>query len=192
MGIKTGTPQRREHPKRAFEGSGCHSRVSMKRVCAIHSDRPALAERGANAYCARCLEAQEAALRHVPARPVPRECFVTRVGPDLWRPLDDAGAHFVAHELGLRAPGPRACLAGHPGSLPELMRALRRLRAGEGVRPRDVFVSLDRRRCGVVVAVSDTVSGQLAIPIRGVAPGNPRPRIDDFYRDFYGGGEFYR
>jgi hypothetical protein len=164
----------------------------MKRACAIHAERPAGAERGEHAYCARCIEAQDAALRHVPARLVERECFLTRVGTDRWLPLEDAGAHYVAHELRLRVPGARTCLAGHPSRVSDLLRALRPLAAGEGVRPRDVFVSLDRRRCGVVTRVREAGEGGVAIAIRGVGAGDLRPRDRDFYRDFHGAGEFYR
>ena len=125
-------------------------------------------------------------------RALPSECFASPVGGDAWRALaSGAPAHWLAHELGVRAPiGRPACAAGFAIERRDLVG--RRRPIASAPRRGDLWVDLDDEGCGVVAGVSADSSRGLSIAIRHLHPLPARAALGDFYLQMNGRGSFFR
>jgi hypothetical protein len=161
--------------------------------CANHPDRPAVERLGFQSYCAACRDALAAVTRSPALRALPRECFASYGGAERWLPLArGAPAHWLAHELGVRAQLGRAgCAAGHSLDRADLLAGRREVR-GEPPRRGDLWVDLDAEGCGLVVAVQHAETRGFAISIRHLEPVSARDRVADFYAQLTARGRFFR
>lgn len=161
--------------------------------CAHHPERPAVEALGARAYCAGCRDARALATRGLELHARPSECFATYAGADRWHALARGGpAHWLAHELGVRAALARpACAAGFAIERADVLAGKSELR-GEPPRRADLWVDLDAEGCGVVVRVERHETRGFSISIRHLRPLSARESIDDFYLQLGGRGAFFR
>ena len=122
---------------------------------------------------------------------LPSECFATPAGEG-WRPLTTgAAAHWLAHELGVRAPhGRPACAAGFALERDDLIGSRQPVRGPP--RAGDLWLDLDPERCGVVASVRPDPDRGFAIAIRHLHPLPARPATGDFYLQFAARGQFFR
>ncbi len=162
-------------------------------VCLLHGDRPAAGAIGACAYCASCLEAIEVAVRGLPLGLAPRECCAAALPGGGWRALASwAGAHWLAHELGVRSlPAQARCAAGFAVRRADLLLGRREL-VRELPRHRDLWIDLDDQGCGLVESARRSESSEVEIAIRALIDPARGAATCDFYRDLSGRGRFFR
>jgi hypothetical protein len=84
-----------------------------------------------------------------------------------------------------------ACAAGFALELSDLL-ATRRELERTLPQPRDLWVDLDGRDCGLVTEVRRGEGAELALSVRGLLAAGGRLETVDFYRDLHGRGRFFR
>jgi len=161
--------------------------------CAHHPEREGAETLGARAYCASCRDARALATRGLELRAQPSACFATYAGDELWLALPrGAPAHWLAHELDVRAPVARpACAAGYAIERSDVLGGRREVR-GEPPRRSDLWVDIDAEGCGVVVRAQPDETRGFSISIRHLRPSPARESSDDFYLQLGGRGRFFR
>jgi hypothetical protein len=161
--------------------------------CVHHPGRESIEAVGPLRYCESCRDARQRTTRGAEIRAHPAGCFARFVGGERWVALESGGpAHWLAHELGVRAPSGRTrCAAGFAVHARDLL-ATRHTVSGGPPRPGDLWVDLDERDCGVVAAVAADPERGLAITIRHLGSAPARVCIEDFYFQLHGRGRFFR
>jgi hypothetical protein len=161
--------------------------------CAHHPDRPAAETLGARAYCASCRDARGLATRGLELRARPADCFASYAGGDRWLAFPRGeSAHWLAHELGVRAPpGRRGCAAGFAIERADVLAGRRELR-GEPPRAADLWVDLDAEGCGIVMRVEPHETRGFSISVRYLQALAAREMHADFYLQLGARGRFFR
>lgn len=162
------------------------------KACANHPDRAPVEEFGELSLCDACRRGRLEAVATAHAVGAHAQCAVERSADGRWLPLRErAPAHWVAHELRIKAPaGAQRCAFGHPLELDEILRLRRPVSPPTPLATGDLWVDLDGRNCGLVVGV-DRNHG-LRVMIRHLEIEAGQVAMSDFYETFEGRGEFWR
>jgi hypothetical protein len=161
--------------------------------CAIHRERPAVETLGARSYCAECRDARLGATQRLELRAIPSDCFASHLGAGRWLAFQrGAPAHWLAHQLGVRArPERPACAAGFAVERADLLAGRSRV-SGEPPRAGDLWVDLDAEGCGLVCRSQRDETRGFAISIRHLCATPARELHSDFYLDLAARGTFFR
>ncbi len=163
-----------------------------RNACANHPGRSCVEQFGKLALCEECRRGRLEATRGPHAAAAHAACAVWRAADGRWTPLRErAPAHWLAHELRIKAPaGAASCAFGHPLEVEDLLLQRRRVVAPTPLATGDLWVDLDGRGCGVVVGV-DRRDG-LRVLIRHLDARRGNVSVSEFYEVFEGRGGFHR
>jgi hypothetical protein len=164
--------------------------------CSLHPGRDSVTAFFGKYYCLACRNGIAAARGRVDRHVEPKDCFIWYVSNDNWQPITGTGcAHWVAHQLNVRAGGAGACcLAGFTYRVPVLVRSRTPIASSSQVRVNDIWTSPSLDHTGLVVRVVPPAKadGAPEITIRHDSSRQGRVAENDFATYFHGNGNFYR
>jgi hypothetical protein len=163
--------------------------------CFLHPGREATVLVSGKDYCAQCEAGQREARANIDNGIRPKDCFVWHIGGDRWERIRGTGcAHFVAHEKNIRALGGVAhCLEGLLIRVPDLLPGKTEIREFGDVKPGDIYVTDDRRHCGIVrFNIPGPGRGKRRIMIEHASSRMKQVLTSDFTVYFRGQGSFFR
>ena len=155
--------------------------------CVFHPGRDSVVEISGRTYCAPCQQGIFSARSRVPRHVEPKDCFVWYASRDNWSTIPGTGcAHWVAHQLNLRANGSGGgCLNG-------FIYRVRALVAGRtevdpsAVQAGDIYVTPKMDHTGLVVCVEPKIL------IRHDSSGQGKVAENEYATYFHGEGRFFR
>jgi len=166
--------------------------------CVHHPGRESVVTVNSQNYCANCQTGIVTARGRVDRHVEPRDCFVWYVGTNNWQPITGTGcAHWVAHQLGIRANGTEKCLEGYIYRVSTLVQRTRVIQLAD-LRVNDIYVTPSADHTGLVVRIAPAPQrpGQPTAPpqitIRHDSSGQGRVADNDFATYFRGQGTFRR
>ena len=155
--------------------------------CTFHPGRDSVIQIAGRNYCAPCQQGIAAARSHVPQHVEPKDCFVWYASGDNWNPISGTGcAHWVAHQLNIRASGSGGgCLAGFIYRVRSLVACRVEVKLTD-VQVNDIYVTPKMDHTGLVVQVTPTIL------IRHDSSGQGKVAENEFTTYFHGEGRFFR
>jgi hypothetical protein len=171
--------------------------------CVIHPGTSAAVTLYGRSYCARCQRDIQTAVGQLDNHVTPRDCFVWYTGGRTgWAPIAGTGcAHYVAHQLGIRAGAPGTlCLAGYVYRVPLVIVARTRVTGGlSTVQVGDIWVSPTRDHTGLVSRIDPPPAHAPGAPsaspvvwITHASSAQHALATNRFDTYFHGRGDFYR
>lgn len=167
----------------------------MTARCVFHPGRDVTVSAAGKGYCSKCEEGQKTARILIDAHVKPKGCFIVYRGGDSWAPIIGTGcAHFVAHEKNMRAlGGVEGCLESFLIRVPDLLPGKTEIKELHEVEPGDIYVTLDRKHCGIVrFNIPGPGRGRRRIMIEHASSAHHAVLTGDFTVYFRGQGSFFR
>jgi len=149
--------------------------------------------------CKQCADQIEAAKASVDRHVEPKECFLSYVNRhEGWKSFtqqnpDNTGcAHWVAHQLDIKGGNVRVCAEGFKINVRDVIAGARRIDPkNEEVKINDIWVNLNKRHTGLVVAISEKDDKKI-YRIRHCSSGSGGV-VEHNHTSLWGGkGEYYR
>ena len=171
--------------------------------CVIHRGTASTVVLFNRPYCARCQRDIQAAVDQLDNHVTPRGCFVWYEGSQNgWSPITGTGcAHYVAHQLGIRAGQPGAlCLAGYVYRVPMVIVGRQRVTGGLGaLQVDDIWVSPTRDHTGLISRIDPPPAQAAGAPptspviwITHASSAQHRLATNRYDTYFHSSGDFFR